>query len=1767
MDDIQSWWEVPSIAHFCSLFRVAFNLLDFDIEELEEALLTDGTEDCGSSLLQELIVRLLCGIVGNNGISTFNYQMFLRRLFRQKCREYGRENPFNTDIDFQFLPLRTKVEILHALCDFRLDADDVLDVLKNLDSDSLRVHPLGYDENRSAYWYFYGTRLYREDYPKAKKKKKKPREREKVETKGGRGGKRRGRGAVTDDDGGSDDTSGAEGGGGGEMGLGQWQVVCYTEADWEQLAHDMADSRCKEERALHTVLNDDFLPEIPRLFEEKERLQRKRLMEMQPRRQSSRIEKLKHQKEEEKLRQAKLEKLERQRLERLKQEKEEKKDSASSRATRAMMRSRSSSECDGSLVTGGGEGGGEGGGTAPESGGGDHRPQGHGQGRQTNNSLASATGQIIIHQHPSRFKQSDEDVRTGLYKILDRLKNHDDAWPFVDPVEEEYAPRYYSVIARPMDLQRMEDKLDAGQYRSFGQFKADFQLIIDNCRQYNGSDNEYTEMASKLQEAFESAVERYLEVEVSTDEEVAVEFQGGGGGGDPKAGGGGRKRKGSEPREPRSPSESLPARSDDSDEELDRDLDRDDERDRDNAKEESGSDGGTSQTSGERRSRKRRRPGWQQKKGGGALKNVDAFAALELATEQTLKDISKWLDDTPRFSEFSSASNSPSQSQSMTTAAAAVALEDSDVAARIENDYRNRLKLDRPPRPRDYNRESQRRRLMKEQGFIKRRREIHRTIDRLQPGKSKGNLLSNLTTSKNNEETSVTANKDQKSNLTDVDESAPKLSLGTVLTSDVIGFGKHNFGENESRKENIDFLDDSNDDKKLVILDEDKKSPDSCVKSEDVADPPDEKKVKCEEEEEKKPLLAVKKKPVVAESGGGNCGGGAKQAPNLSAWFKAFGAPKSQPTVKKKPEEVRPISVLEESSKPSPRPEKVVNKEDEVVVVEEVERKVAVAVVPPLQSPARRQRKASTGSSVSERSSFSQDPNDPMIDGSSPRPSLDEPYLSPQSEPMKTPYHHSPVNGTIRVGFYQDTSFPRSNSSSSPRDPPSCSPRDPPSCSPRDHPDCSPHSYSPKHPVPSPKTTDYRSPFTPSTLPNYSAPVVTTSSAVCETPLYEAPLSPFPAHMPYYDTNKPIIDQYRSSVPVAPAQQQLPPKPQRLPTPPPVQAPPAVEKCMFPVKKRGYSDVDSMQHHQLQLQQQQQQKAVEEVPPPVTISEPYRGGSFAPTRGAVEQDRAFTPTPGRMPTSHAPTPVHHAYPPEATLNLGLSHHTLPPPRHPLDRFTNERLLQAPFFGADYSKTVRSAEQLMYPQTHASTTPTTSYPGKEPCHQYPGRPDLSEVTVPADYNRPPQTLSYPDPRAMKPSEVVSPGYNTAGRTSPSATALNYSRTSDSRSPSAINPSSPLNFSNADKRMSDTVITSSSSSPVTYMTRPQDLKRMPPTSQPLAYGKVVAPDLSSKVNVSSPLSYTSRQPMTDMIPGKVPSPFCGRPDLSEYTNPELVANKLSVPTPLSYAATQQELINKVNYSHPMSELMQSQARYNYPISELMQGKGYQAQISELMQGKSDLYGSRPGEHLLTSQSMYNYSGGRAVVKEAPVKSVAPPKKQTKKSKKAAAAAAAAAAGMEAAAASGFQQYQSQAASDAIALKSAASVVPGSAFNFGPAPHSLKDSYASYMDDIRSSGYYVPPQHQQPPDTTKSTSSVAAPPAPHPTFSFLGNSSRPPYPHPPHPHHPFINSPYQQYLPRHPEDILRPMVLHQGLLPGPSYPPGYLGIHDPIPRPSWL
>ncbi|ETN64994.1 hypothetical protein AND_003229 [Anopheles darlingi] len=117
------------------------------------------------------------------------------------------------------------------------------------------------------------------------------------------------------------------------------------------------------------------------------------------------------------------------------------------------------------------------------------------------------------------FTETDEVLQIGMHKVLESIKNHDDAWPFMDPVDEDIAPRYYSIIRRPMDLQKMEEKLDNGEYAMFGDFQHDFRLIVNNCRLYNGQANEYTEMVNNLQIAFERARKKYF-VEMSSDEET-----------------------------------------------------------------------------------------------------------------------------------------------------------------------------------------------------------------------------------------------------------------------------------------------------------------------------------------------------------------------------------------------------------------------------------------------------------------------------------------------------------------------------------------------------------------------------------------------------------------------------------------------------------------------------------------------------------------------------------------------------------------------------------------------------------------------------------------------------------------------------------------------------------------------------------------------------------------------------------------------------------------------------------------------------------------------------------------------------------------------------------------------------------------------------------------------------------------------------------------------------------------------------------------------
>lgn len=123
-----------------------------------------------------------------------------------------------------------------------MDSADVPSIFNKLQSESLRVDPLGYDSQGSTYWYFYGTRLYREDKLTAVQLKK---SKKTLPT-------------------GSNNSNTV------------WQVICFTEEDWYNLASKFKNSKSAKERALYKTLEDDFLPKIPRLFIKKELLRRRK---------------------------------------------------------------------------------------------------------------------------------------------------------------------------------------------------------------------------------------------------------------------------------------------------------------------------------------------------------------------------------------------------------------------------------------------------------------------------------------------------------------------------------------------------------------------------------------------------------------------------------------------------------------------------------------------------------------------------------------------------------------------------------------------------------------------------------------------------------------------------------------------------------------------------------------------------------------------------------------------------------------------------------------------------------------------------------------------------------------------------------------------------------------------------------------------------------------------------------------------------------------------------------------------------------------------------------------------------------------------------------------------------------------------------------------------------------------------------------------------------------------------------------------------------
>lgn len=172
-------------------------------------------------------------------------------------------------MSFAELPAEQKVDIIQLLCETRLLAADAQKVLDQADPDSLRVLPLGYDSSAAAYFYFFGTRLYKESNRYAVGDKSKASRASRASIGSLNGSLLNGSGIDHDESALYLASPTAE------PENVRWELVCQTESDWTDLTKKLAKSKkTKAECAFVKILEKNFLPNISDLFRTKEKNER-----------------------------------------------------------------------------------------------------------------------------------------------------------------------------------------------------------------------------------------------------------------------------------------------------------------------------------------------------------------------------------------------------------------------------------------------------------------------------------------------------------------------------------------------------------------------------------------------------------------------------------------------------------------------------------------------------------------------------------------------------------------------------------------------------------------------------------------------------------------------------------------------------------------------------------------------------------------------------------------------------------------------------------------------------------------------------------------------------------------------------------------------------------------------------------------------------------------------------------------------------------------------------------------------------------------------------------------------------------------------------------------------------------------------------------------------------------------------------------------------------------------------------------------------------
>uniref|UniRef100_A0A8C4N602 Bromodomain-containing protein 8 n=1 Tax=Eptatretus burgeri TaxID=7764 RepID=A0A8C4N602_EPTBU len=121
-----------------------------------------------------------------------------------------------------------------------------------------------------------------------------------------------------------------------------------------------------------------------------------------------------------------------------------------------------------------------------------------------------ASSQFSVGNEDTEALQAQKIWKKSIMLVWRAAANHKYANVFLQPVTNDIAPGYHSIVHRPMDLSTIKKNIENGAIRTTADFQRDIMLMFQNAIMYNSSDHDVFHMAIEMQRDVMEHIQQFL---------------------------------------------------------------------------------------------------------------------------------------------------------------------------------------------------------------------------------------------------------------------------------------------------------------------------------------------------------------------------------------------------------------------------------------------------------------------------------------------------------------------------------------------------------------------------------------------------------------------------------------------------------------------------------------------------------------------------------------------------------------------------------------------------------------------------------------------------------------------------------------------------------------------------------------------------------------------------------------------------------------------------------------------------------------------------------------------------------------------------------------------------------------------------------------------------------------------------------------------------------------------------------------------------------